>query len=80
MAWIEASLHFAGRFASGEKAAYMARFGVEPAQVSQDQALFARELNKRLEAPIVEVDKGRLGITPGGQLPFSPGPSIGSRL
>lgn len=62
MGWIEASLRFAGRFASGEKAAYMDRFAVGPAQVSHDQGRFVREFNSRYRATVVEVAAGKLSV------------------
>jgi predicted DNA-binding transcriptional regulator YafY len=72
MGWIEASLRFAGRFASGEKAAYMDRFGVGSAQVSQDQGRFTQELNKRCGAILSEVARGKLKIVESAKLPAEP--------
>lgn len=72
MGWIEASLRFAGRFESGEKAAYMDRFGVGVAQVSHDQAWFAEEFNRRSGASVIEIQKGKPCIVQSARLPFEP--------
>ena len=72
MGWIEASLRFAGRFASGEKAAYMDRFGVSPAQMSHDQRQFAQHFNQRCGAILVEVAKGKLSVLEDATLPPEP--------
>jgi hypothetical protein len=72
MGWIEASLRFAGQFASGEKKAYMDRFGLGPGQVSSDQAHFAQEFNERYGSIVVEVGKGKLNIVQSTGLPPLP--------
>jgi hypothetical protein len=72
MGWIEASLRFAGQFASGEKAAYMDRFGVGAGQASHDQGRFAQEVNKRCGAVLIEVARGKLNIVEGSKLPPEP--------
>jgi len=72
MGWIEASLRFAGQFASGEKAGYMDRFGVGAAQVSHDQGRFVQEFNKRSRAVLIEVATGKLSIVEGTRLPPDP--------
>lgn len=72
LGWIEASLRFAGRFASGEKAAYMDRFGIGPAQVSHDQSRFAQEFNKQCGAALLDVAEGKLRIAKGARLPAEP--------
>jgi hypothetical protein len=72
MGWIEASLRFAGQFASGEKAAYMGYFEVGPAQVSQDQERFVLEFNSRSGASVIEVQRGKLCIVGSTGLPLEP--------
>lgn len=72
MGWIEANLRFAGRFTSVEKAAYMDRFGVGPAQVSHDQGRFAQAFNKDRGAILIEVAQGKLSLVKGAQLPLEP--------
>lgn len=72
MGWIEACLRFAGRFASGEKAAYMDRFGVGPAQVSHDQVWFVQEFSRGSGLPVIEVDKGKLRVIRSHELPPEP--------
>lgn len=72
MGWIEASLRFAGRFASGEKAAYMDRFGISTAQTSHDQNRFAQGFNTVCGTCVVEVTKGKLCVSLDAMMPPAP--------
>jgi len=72
MGWIEASLRIAGRFESGEKAAYMDHFGLSPAQASQDQKAFVQEFNRLAGASVIDVTKRKLVVARISLLPPDP--------
>lgn len=72
MGWIEASLRIAGRFESGERAAYIDRFGLSPAQASHDQQAFVQEFNRRVGASVIEVEKRKIFVARTAAFPSEP--------
>lgn len=62
LAWIEASLRFAGRFGIDEKKAYRHRFSLTDGMVSRDQDVFLRLVNERWGSDVVIKEHGRLWL------------------